>query len=269
MARTRERYQQADVSRWGFIAIGCVGFAFASANISALLPASWLVGLHDTRFGAGSFAEIQSRVASLQEETTRLRIENRRITVMLTRGDRNRLDVTKRVGALESSIPVLLEQIPLGPDIDSAMTTASVNATPDEVRDVLGGAVAISRQPLTGVVLPQEAPSELPLVEARALDAAEAIVPGLTQFTSEQYGLAMGGTVSIQEAYIYWTELRSNIGALLLGLEPILSRGSDGNFHVVAGPIAAIAEAEGLCTHIMRTGVQCLPVPYTGYALPQ
>lgn len=278
MTRTIEKYQQSDVNFWGFLAIGCVGVAFGMANVSAMMPSSWLAGMHATRSGGGSFAELQNQVTALRMETARLRSDSGRLNTMLTLGDFNAQDVTKRVGALESTIPVLLEQIPLGPNIDSASLTASVNSPPQDVIAAEGGSVAVSMQPLVPAIIDQAVPSELPEMPQQAsvdsnTPAAEAPMwptdAGLTSVVSEKFGLAMGKSVNLAEAYIYWTDIHSEVGALLMDMEPILSPASDGTYHLVAGPLNAVADAEGLCAHILRAGLQCLPVPYSGYKLPK
>ena len=55
---------------------------------------------------------------------------------------------------------------------------------------------------------------------------------------------------------------------MLIGMEPILSGGNSG-YHIVAGPVDRIARAEELCGYVERAGLQCLPVPYSGYMMPQ
>jgi hypothetical protein len=272
MAWQIEKYRQSDVNFWGVIAIACVGVAFAASNLSAMLPNQWLSGLHSTRQGGGSFSELQSQVASLREESTRLRTEGGRISTILKLGDSQQKDATKRIGALENSIPILLEQIPLGPNIDSATVTGSVNDQTSPVRQVQGGAVAVTTSPLDGGEVKQKVPAKISAVASPVMlaDTAEtATSAGLRPLTTEFFGLAMGDSVDLQDAYLYWREIHNNVGALLLGLDPVLSDNQNGEFHLVAGPVNTVADAESLCALILRNGLQCLPVPYSGYELPQ
>lgn len=272
MARTTEKIQQSDVSFWGILAVCLAGVAFGTVNLSALLPDAWLSGLHGTRLGGGSLTELQKQVASLQEETTRLRAESGKISTMLTLADRNRQSVTQRVGALEKSIPVLLEQIPLGPQIDSTTITSSVENEGVDIREIDGGRVAVSVQPLNGTIIFADEMNEIPGVLNETPGMKVSAMPeqlDLEHVSSNKFGLAMGERVSVQDAFVYWTDIRNNVGALLLDLEPLLARSGDQSFHLVAGPVDGVSEAQALCAHVLRAGLECLPVPYSGYELPK
>ena len=80
-----------------------------------------------------------------------------------------------------------------------------------------------------------------------------ASAPSLESVETESFGMAMGDVVTVEDAYLSWVDLRNKVGALLIGMEPILS--GDGNgYHIVAGPVDRIARAEEICGYVQRAG---------------
>lgn len=273
MPKPVERYRQSDVNFWGVAAIVACGIAVTAASLPALLPPQVFSALHTSRMNGANVNALRAELAALEAEAIKLRNETGQMATRLGLAEDNRGDLLQRVGALENTLPLLMEQIPPGQALDTTIiTSATGNSEP--ATPIEGGSVEISRTPL----FPQQDMIEAPEAELapgplEEEDAAEVPVlmteaPDLERVSSEQYGIAVGGTVTVNDAYVSWLDLRSKVGALLIGLEPILSSGNTG-YHIVAGPVERIARAEELCAYVERAGLQCLPVPYAGYRMPQ
>lgn len=270
MVKLAEKLRQSDVNFWGALALGAAALAVVGGNIGALLPDSALTALHSSRLEGGNLNSLRTKVAELENETARVRRENARLMSMYTIADQGRGEISRRLGALEASLPVWMENQQIsGSNIDQTVT-ASVSGGVTQSREVSGGSVSISRTPLANddarlTAGTQDLLPELPETDTRV---AMAELDMLDQVSTESFGVALGQKVSLQDSYIAWTELRDKVGALLLGFEPVLSRNADG-FNIVAGPIETVAQAEQLCQHITRVGLQCLPAPYSGLKMPQ
>lgn len=272
MSKPVERYRQSDVNFWGIAAIAACGIAMTATSLPALLPNQVFTALHTSRLNGASVNSLRAQMATLEEENAKLRIDTAQLITRLGLAEKDRGTITQRVGALENTVPVLMEQIPPGNTIDASIVTSSTGKA-TESATITGGSVEISRTPL----YPDSSDFRAPETELSAAPTPTATqempelktdLPSLERFSSEQYGIAVGGTVTVNEAYVSWIDLRNKVGALLIGMEPILSSGNSG-YHIVAGPVDRIARAEELCGYVERAGLQCLPVPYSGYLMPQ
>ncbi len=264
-----ERYRQSDVNFWGMVAIVASGLAVATSSLPALLPAQVFTFFHASWMDGADINSLRAELATLSSETAALKLDT---TEMLTRiglAERNRGDIVQRVGALENTLPFLVEQIPPGTPIDASIVTSSIGDNAETSR-IPGGSVEIARTPL----YPSETSTLNPVSGALPMPGTTVKTPvhveglDLERVDTDAFGIAMGRTVTVDDAYVTWIDLRNKIGALLIGMDPILS-GDHADYHIVAGPIDRIARAEELCGYITRAGLQCLPVPYTGYRMPQ
>ncbi len=268
-----EHYRQSDVTFWGIMAIAASGLAVSATALPALLPPQIFTALHASRYSGADVNSLRAEISTLLDETAVLKLDNAQMITRMGLAEKNRGIIQQRVGALENTLPLLVEQIPPGQAVDTSIVTSSVdNGT--KSTDIPGGSVEISHTPLypdepadpssgDGATTPSTNETVAPSADA----APKASDPGLEPVETDAYGLAMGGTVSLSDAYVSWLDLRNKIGALLIGMEPILS-GQDGGYHIVAGPVDRIARAEELCGYIEKAGLQCLPVPYSGYKMP-
>lgn len=274
MSAERERYSQSDVTLWGAVAIGCVALAVGSATISSFVPPSLVAGLHATRIEGGSFNALRGEVTGLRTRVDRIILENGQLKSQVNIGERDRGDVTKRVAALENSLPTLLEQVPIESGVDLSSVTASTTK-PAQAEATDGGSVSVSTQPMfADQAMPAAPTSTDPAMDSGTSspsmrEAASALAPNLTRISSDGFGVSLGKPVDAKSAYLAWTDTRNKVGALLLGLTPLLTSASGDKFHLVAGPLPDIAQAQELCTHLTRAGLSCNPVSYAGYALPQ
>lgn len=276
MATTFERYKQADAVFWGGVAIISVVLALASAAISAVVPPGLVAGLHGSRLDGGTLNAMRANLANLSAQTDRLRSDLGRVTTQMTLAQQDRTSVTKRVGALEKTLPVLIEQMPQDPGVDLAAVTASTGVKKGVVRPAEGGSVMTTEQPLIAEPAAAGTQPEVPPLPQAAAQASQKIASAaparpknLTKIHSDGYGVALGSEVALKEAYLNWTDIRNKVGALLIGLSPLIAEGEDGDYHLIAGPLTDVSQAEQLCGHLTRVGIQCLPMPYSGYALPQ
>lgn len=274
MSAEVERYSQSDVTFWGAVAIACVAFAVGSATISSFVPPSMVAGLHATRVEGGSFNALRGEVTGLRTRLDRIILENGEIKSQVNIGERDRGEVTKRVAALENSLPTLLEQIPIESGVDLSSVTASTSK-PANPAPADGGSVAVTTEPMFADQTMPSSPSAngtdamgdgtMPAMPASLM----ALAPNLTRISSDGFGVSIGDPVDAKSAYQAWTKTRNKVGALLLGLTPLLTVAESDQFHLVAGPVPDIGQAQELCAHLTRAGLSCNPVAYAGYALPQ
>lgn len=224
-----------------------------SANLSGLLPASVLGALHASRLEGGTINQLRSQVAEIELESQRMRRENNLLLQRFALTEQANSEVTRRVGALEVSVPQLLEQQIRGPEIDRAMT-GSIGDGEVLSFDTEGGSVRVQQKPLpVGAV-------RTGLAAGQAADPIS---------NPDAFGLALGFPVSSGEAEVQWQGLTAKVGTLLLGMTPLLAAvdGSDAQ-QIVAGPLISRTEADELCDRMDRVGIPCEPVPFVGTALP-
>ena len=256
MAKASEQFRQSDVTSWGIIALVCGAVAVLGANISAVIPSSVLGGLHKTRIEGASVDQLRQQVADLREQTLQLRRDNTVLTARFALAEQQGNAVQHRVGALEVSLPRLLEYQTANPAIDRGAVTASVGE--GLVYDADGGSVRVRQQPMTDAAA---ATAQQPLPDI--VETASFAQPNTMAF-----GMALGTAITRDQAPGAWNDLSVKLGPLLFGLSPLLAeQGSDGKQHIVVGPIAALSEATALCTRLERISISCLPVLFTGTPL--
>jgi len=228
-----------------------------SANVSGLLPASVLGALHASRLEGGTINQLRSQVAEIEMESQRMRRENNLLLQRFSLAEEANGEVTRRVGALEISVPQLHDRQIAGPQIDRAMTGS------------IGDGEVLSFEAEGGTVSVQQRP----LVPARASEPeALGVAGGATAdplSDPDAFGLALGFPVAAAEAEVQWQGLTAKVGTLLLGLAPLLAavEGSQAQ-QIVAGPLVSRTEAEELCNRMDRVGIPCSPVPFAGASLP-
>ncbi len=294
MANNNSKFRQTDVTFWGIGALAFGAIAVLSTSLGAVLPQSLWVGLHANRLEGGNLNQLRAEVIRLRDQQVQMRRQATQLRSRLVITERNRGEMVQRVGALESSIPMLLEAVPPGTEIDRSTFTASINEPGNESIsfEAEGGTVTLSQRPMFESVEP-ETPNIQPLPQslsdAPAPSNTVELAPGtpeepvasaapadtdtiaLMELASEgeanlmqtEFGIAIGEAVTLESANAKWSELSGKIGTLLLGLNPAVSDPlGDGSKHIVLGPIADYAEAEMLCLRIGRVGIDCLPVQY-------
>ena len=256
MAKASEQFRQSDVTTWGIVALVAGAIAVLGANVSALIPQSALAGLHRSRLEAPTLDQLRMQVAELREQTIQLKRESGILAARFALEEQQGNEITRRVGALEVSLPRLLEALPENAQIDRSNVTAAIGEGQALVYDADGGSVMIRQQPM------QEA-HPVPSQPLPDLPAAGLAMPDDTAF-----GIAIGPGISVNQAPKTWDDLSRKLGPLLFGLAPLLVDEANGDDkRIVVGPITQLSEATALCVRLERVAVSCMPMPFTGSPL--
>lgn len=254
MAKASEQFRASDVTFWGIVALCCWAAAVLLANISAIVPGSVFAGLHASRMEGGTVSQLRTQVVAMAEENRRMRSENNLLLQRFDRAEEANRETTRRIGALEVSVPAALETRTgsAGVGIDR-MPTASIGDDNAVSFDAEGGSVSVVQKPL---------------VADKALDSAATTAVAPTA-DPDAFGLALGFPIREQDAEAQWQSLAAKVGTLLLGLAPLLQdvEGEDTK-RIVAGPVTDRAQAEQLCVRMDRVGIPCEPRPFSGAPLP-
>ncbi|HEV7278049.1 MAG TPA: hypothetical protein VGN80_17350 [Devosiaceae bacterium] len=254
MAKASDQFRPSDVTFWGVVALVCCGAAVLSANVAAVVPTGIFAGLHASRADGSTLSQLRAQVVDLAEESVRMRRENNMLLQRFTLAEQARNEVTRRVGALEVSLPELLESQPAKTVIDRSFT-ASIVEEPTQSFEAEGGSVAVQQKPMLPRTQPAIPVPELSVVAPPA--------------TADAYAIALGFPVAEDEAEGRWQELSARVGTLLLGLAPLLQDAGDGaGSRLVAGPLDTSNQADALCGRLDLVGIPCQTVPYTGEPLP-
>jgi hypothetical protein len=260
LARAADQIRASDVARWGVIALVCWAFAVLMANLSALVPPSLLAGLHGSRLEGATLNQLRTQVASLQQESERMRRENTQLVQQIALGVDSTNLIGRRVGALEVSMPKLVETqsqletaLRTRPMEDDTVTGA---ITEGQVLtyEAQGGTVSVQQRPLVPTDDPGAA-ADLPVAAPVSAGPAE--------------GVALGFPIDPREAEPSWQELLANAGTLLNGMGPVLtSLDSNGRKQLVVGPLPDARSAADLCRRLDAIAIPCEPAPFTGDPVP-
>lgn len=256
----REQFQNRDVVFWAVFALVAWAVAIVGGNASGLIPESLLAGLHASRLEGANLNQLRGQVDQLQAQAAELRQENAVLLQRFMLNEQQSGEVTRRVGALEMTMPKVIESINSGSAIDRSAVTASTKTTPTTTFDVDGGSVTYSRTPLSDAQLPSDATPEQPMPQKLTDEA----VPDPASF-----GIALGPPIDANEAEGAWESMNTKVGTLLVGLAPILAQVEGGSGRrLVVGPISTEADARELCGRMAKVGIACASVPFIGEPLP-
>lgn len=259
MAKASEQFRQSDVTIWAIVALVFGGLAVVGSNVSAVIPPSLLAGLHKTRIEGPSLDQLRTEVASLRTDSRRIRQDNVELAARFALQEKTGGDVVRRVGALEVSIPRLLEAIPANAEVDRSNLTAAIGGKQTLVYEADGGSVAVRQQAMP-LALPAVPPAQ-PLPD-QLTAAAE------TPQTESGYGVALGAPITSQTAPAAWSDLSLKLGPLLFGMAPMLTKQNSSNDQrIIVGPISELSEATALCIRLERVSIACTPMPFLGTPL--
>ncbi len=258
MAKASEQFRQSDVALWGLVALACAGLAVFGSNAALLVPQGILSSLHQPRNAGASIETLRREVRNLRAETTRLGRESELLRSRFALQEKSGGEITRRVGALESSVPLLLEERAADmARVDRDSTTASIGENGAFSFEAEGGSVSVRHSPMPQVLPAQPLPPPL-------------TPPAGTTAPTGTYGAAIGAPVSAEQAPGLWADLSLKLGPLLFGMAPLLAEEADGEGQrIIVGPVAALAEARTLCERFERVSIAYQPAPYDGAPLPQ
>jgi hypothetical protein len=261
VAKASEQFRQSDVTIWGIVALVACGIAVMGANVSAVIPSSVLGGLHRTRIEGASLEQLRLQVADLRDQSVELKRENGQLLTRFALREQQSNEMGQRVGALEVSLPKLLEALPDNAPIDRSTITSSIGEDQALVFDTDGGSVAIRQRPM---------------LEARPVPAGEQPLPAaptpqpadVQPESVSGFGVVLGTPVLPEQADSAWRDLSMKLGPLLLGLQPrLLDDDGTGNRRIIVGPLAQLSEAAALCGRVERISISCLPQSFGGVPL--
>lgn len=251
LALPRPNFEHSDITLWGIAALVCSTLAVLAANVSALIPDNVVAGLHATRLEGGNANQLRSHIIEMRAETVRLTREHRALLARLNLLDDDSGEMVRRLAAVERSMPLLIESLPLNSDIDRSVLTASIAATSPEVYEADGGLVVVRQSALF-----QD-------IDDSALDQPLPPLP-----TMAGYGVALGGELPREAAAQWRSELLNQAEPLLDGMTFILGEsGTINNVRLIAGPFAAYEDASMICEPLGAMGIDCTPLPYEGSPL--
>lgn len=259
MGKPTDQFRASDITFWGVFALVSWAVALVGGTVSAFIPNGVLGGLHSSRLDGANLNQLRAQLLTLETETARLKQDNAVLLQRFSLNEEAAGEVTRRVGALELTVPQMLDALNGGAGIDYG-TTASTGTTGEVVSfDVDGGSVKYTRTPMSNVVAAPQAPVEQDIPRELA-----AVTPD-----SSAFGIALGPPIDADEGEAAWQSMNTKVGTLLVGLAPLLANveGSAGK-RLVAGPFAVEAEARQLCGHMAKVGIACASVPFIGTPLP-
>lgn len=252
LALPRLNFEHNDVTLWGIAALVCSALAVFAANVSALIPDNVVAGLHATRLDGGNGNQLRAHIIEMRAENVRLTREYRALLARLNLLDDDSGEMIRRLAAVERSMPLLIESLPLDSDIDRSLLTASIAATSPEIYEADGGIIIVRQSALF-----QD-------IDQGTLDQPIPPLPGGTG-----YGVALGGDTPRESAALRRAQILSQTGPLLGGLTFILGEaGERASARLIAGPFARYEDASIMCEPLDVMGIDCQPVPFEGEAWP-
>jgi hypothetical protein len=258
-----EQFTQSDVTFWGIVALACGAFAIVCANVGALMPTSVLTSLRAARIEGAGIEQLQAQLVRLQGDSQRLHSENELLQNRFFLAEQSQGDVARRVGTLEVSIPNLLEALPVDAQIDRSINTAGIGDAQGVTFNVDGGSVTVRNEAMTqfdGTMMSISAKQPMP-----AMPAPVDIGP---KADDKAFGIAVGPAVTDSNAQSAWQDLLLKMGALLMGLGPLVADEGDAQSkRLIVGPMPDMAQATDLCRRMEKVAIACEPVPFMGKPL--
>ena len=254
-----------EVSRWGVAALICGATAIFCANVAAFLAPQTLNSLHATRLQGASLNQMRGQLVALADENARIASEYRALQSRFNLMDDNSGATIRRLAAVENSLPLLIESLPIDSDIDRSLLTASIAEAGGEVYEVEGGTIRIKHSPLFDDIA-QDVPDQ-PMPPALATEAPRAgSGPGAPDLAMQ--GIAVGQLIAPPEADAAYAAILERAGVLLLGTAPLLARNEQGEAQIVIGPLPSPTSAQALCVRLARLDLACSPTLYEGEDWP-
>ncbi|WP_424981252.1 hypothetical protein [Maritalea sp. S77] len=304
------QFKQSDMRLWGLVAIASLTVMLVFSSASLLIPKGWNNMFKETPDNLGTVAQMQAELRGIRMEFAAMKRQTNVTDNRLNLGEESNTFVSRRVRALESSIPILLEALPPGAQLDKSLITASINeangeeiirldedlkvarsylfenlplaeSTPPELKQDLPEIVA----DIDGEMVPIEmtldnrAASDVQMADRGDVNSeAGQIDPQTTAGINAMeslpkaeltYGVILGPKIEKDKAQLNWLNIKSNVGTLLLGLEPrmIPVVNESDKIQIVVGPLDIESDATRLCKEIIRQGYVCEAGSFDGIPL--
>jgi len=258
LRRTGDQFRPSDITFWGVFALVTWSVALAGATFSFLLPSGVLGGLHASRLDGANLNQLRGQVQALELQTAELKQANAILVQRFSLNEESAGDVTRRVGALEMTVPQMLDALSARAAIDPLATASTGSGGPVVSFDVDGGSVSYSLRPL------QPGPTEAATADQSMPPELNPAVPD-----SAAFGIALGPPIDADEGEDAWRSMNTKVGPLLVGLAPMLANVEGGSGkRLVLGPIALESDARQICGRMAKVGIACASVPFIGTPLP-
>ncbi|WP_157970049.1 hypothetical protein [Pelagibacterium sediminicola] len=252
MALPNLNTDHSDISTWGIAAMVCGAIAIVSVNLGALVPENIVSALHASRLEGGNVNQLRTGMAEVRAENLRLTRDTRALLSRFNLLDDDSGEVIRRLAAVERSLPLLIESLPLDADIDRSLLTASIAATSPEVYEADGG-IIIVRQSALFEDVDASGPGDQPMP------------PPL----GDGYGVALGNEVLRQSVSMRRSEILTRSGPMLNELAFVMGETNElDKARIIAGPLADYEAAHILCEPLTAMGIACEPVPFVGEDWP-
>ena len=275
MARAADQFRSADVTLWALATLGIWGLALFSANITAVVPPGVYAALHASRLSGSTLNQLRGQVATLEAETLRLKREGTELLQRLARSEEASGTAARRIGALEVSIPELIER-------QNVAEAAAMRPPPDPIDDIAtgsiddgtlqfevdGGTVTVRQRPLLPVDGEVSFTPVAPMPETTREATTPFALPMPPDADGSSMGVAIGSPVAGDDAQVQWRTLLAEAGPALDGLTAVLHMPEGGGpARLVAGPLENRLSALALCQQLDQVAIACEAVPYAGEAL--
>lgn len=249
-----------EIVTWGLIALGCWALAVLAANLGAIVPPTVYAALHASRADGGTVSQLRASILTLEAESGRLRVQNTQLLQRLALGEDNTADLTKRVAAVEGSLPRIIEaQSRLANTVDGTLT-GSVAPDGTETIEADGGTVVVQKVPM---VLSAPTRTDLPMPQPLSAPAHDT-----SPIDGKAFGLALDGWIAPNQAATRWISLQGDAGTMLVGLTPLLTEpDATGRVRILAGPVFDQSIAADLCKRLGQKNISCDTVPFKGVRL--
>jgi hypothetical protein len=246
-------FEDNDITVWGIAALFCSTLAVFAVNVSALIPDNVVAGLHATRLDGGNANQLRANIVEMRAENVRVTRDYRALLARLNLLNDDSGEVIRRLAAVERSMPLLIESLPLHSDIDRSLLTASIAAASPEVYQADGGVIVVRHSPL--------------FEDLGSRGSLDQPIPPFPDGTG--YGVALGDEVLRESAAIRRAQILSQTGPLLSGLTFIMGEtGALAYTRIIAGPFPDFEDASVLCEPLDIMGIDCEPVPFEGETWP-
>jgi hypothetical protein len=216
-----------------------------------------------------AIAQMPPRVTQLESDVLLLTAQVRALTV-----ERDRL--AGRIALLESSIDDMTGAIKRQAAATAAALTAKTTQPAPSAPATTAPSAAANASPAASPTPPPIAAAApkadtqttaavpLPPTRVAAVSANDAAPPATNQ---NEFGLDLGGAVTLDGIRQRWITVKASFGPLLSGMYPLAARehraGASG-YRLVVGPLPNSPAATGLCAHFAAARTACKSVKFDG-----